>query len=110
MRRNQTEHTECPTCGAGLEWNPGNDPEQYCIYCLAEDRAQRIDQQKNEITRLRAEHELERMRVPMKLISLAKWIMDNAEAAPKVYIDPTARGQWRRAREKWLTEANDLLL
>ena len=46
----------------------------------------------------------------MKLISLAKWIIDNAEAAPQIYIDPTARGQWRRAREKWLTEANDLLL
>lgn len=53
MRRNRTEHTECPTCGAGLEWDPGNDPEQYCIYCLAEVRAERIDQQQAEITRLR---------------------------------------------------------
>lgn len=56
------------------------------------------------------EHEPERMRVSMKLISLAKWIIDNAEAAPQIYIDPTTRGQWRRAREKWLTEANVLLL
>ena len=101
MRRNQTEHTECPTCGAGLEWDPGNDPEQYCIYCLAEVRAERIDQQQAEITRMRS--------IIAKL-SMARWIIDNAEAAPQIYIDPQARGIWMKAREKWLTEANDLLL
>jgi mRNA-degrading endonuclease YafQ of YafQ-DinJ toxin-antitoxin module len=46
----------------------------------------------------------------MKLISLAEWIIANAEPAPDLYVDPALRGQWRRAREKWLTQANDLLL
>lgn len=46
----------------------------------------------------------------IKLISLAKWLLDNAEASREVYLDPQARGIWRRTREKWLTQANDLLL
>jgi hypothetical protein len=45
----------------------------------------------------------------MKLISLARWIIQNSEAAPQIYIDPETRGQWRRSVKKWLTEADDLL-
>lgn len=45
----------------------------------------------------------------MKLISLARWIIGNAEAAPQIYIDPQARGMWRRSVKKWLTEADELL-
>lgn len=46
----------------------------------------------------------------IRLIFVAKCLLENADAAPQVYIDPQARGIWKRTREKWLTEANDLLL
>jgi hypothetical protein len=37
------------------------------------------------------------------IIEQAEWIIANAEPAPDIYVDPERRGQWREAREKWLT-------
>ena len=38
-----------------------------------------------------------------EMIEHAEWIIANAEPAPDIYVDPARRGQWREAREKWLT-------
>jgi len=37
------------------------------------------------------------------MIEHAEWIIANAEPAPDIYVDPEKRGQWREARENWLT-------
>jgi len=37
------------------------------------------------------------------MIEHAEWIIANAEPAPDLYVDFARRGQWREARENWLT-------
>lgn len=43
------EHTDCPTCGAGLYL----EPELHCRECLLEAQAEEIGRLKEEISRLR---------------------------------------------------------
>jgi hypothetical protein len=57
------------------------------------------------IDALRGQHPITEqvLLVAADLLEHAEWIIDNAEPAPDLYVDPARRGQWREAREKWLT-------